>query len=143
MLKDPVDAESAVQETFLNVIRTPSMSHERESYLPWLYHIATNVCIETIRKRGYGITEPFNVLVDIDGPKHDPIREADTRRIFGKPDDNLDKRGQQLFVAHFIWGMDLRQMSDLFGMSGQAVLNKLGALRKKADRFFRKSSNAD
>lgn len=132
-----------MQETFLNVFRTPSLSYERESYLPWLYRIATNVCIKTIEKRRQSSADSLENHGELSGPKHDPIRQIHVRKVLENLVDNLDDRGQHLLVAHYIWGMDQSQVADLLGISRRAVVKRLSALRKQASRLFKEKTDAE
>jgi RNA polymerase sigma-70 factor (ECF subfamily) len=51
MLASPFEAEDAVQETFLRAWRGLSHFEDRMGIRPWLYRIATNVCIDTLKRR--------------------------------------------------------------------------------------------
>src|SRR3954470_5741250 len=52
MLKDPDDAMDIVQETFVRVHRyLPSFKGD-SSFFTWTYRIATNLCLDSARKRG-------------------------------------------------------------------------------------------
>ena len=52
MLASPYDAEDAVQETFIRAWRGLSRLEDRSGLRPWLYRIATNVCLDTLKGRG-------------------------------------------------------------------------------------------
>ena len=52
MLSSFDDAEDAVQETFLRAWRSRDRLEGEVKYRPWLYRIATNVCLDVLRARG-------------------------------------------------------------------------------------------
>jgi RNA polymerase sigma-70 factor, ECF subfamily len=52
MLGSPFDAEDAVQDTMLRAWREFGRFEGRSSLATWLHRIATNVCIDMLRKRG-------------------------------------------------------------------------------------------
>lgn len=51
MLGDPLDAEDAVQETFLRVYRSLGGYRDRGRFRGWLFQILVNQCRTTVRRR--------------------------------------------------------------------------------------------
>lgn len=51
MLGSPVDAEDAVQEALIRALRGASGFEERASVRTWLHRIATNVCLDELKRR--------------------------------------------------------------------------------------------
>lgn len=52
MLASPSDAEDAVQDTFVRAWRALDRFEDQAGLRPWLYRIATNVCLDSLKGRG-------------------------------------------------------------------------------------------
>ena len=60
------EAEDLVQETFVRAWRAGERSED--SMRAWLYKIATNLCIDLLRRRGRRRVLPFDVMDPVRGP---------------------------------------------------------------------------
>jgi len=140
MLRDPGEAEDAVQETFVKALRGYDRFTYGDNHLPWLYGIATNVCLQMLRtqrrKGAEPVAEPDQVASE--GPKttdDDPIARLGARRLLELLLDECDERAQQILVAHYLDGMTQGEVAAMLGISRRAVVKRLAAIRKWADQF--------
>ena len=66
MLNDSTEAEDVAQETFIKAYRSLASFRGESSFSTWLYRIATNLCIDRVRKikrspkPAYSLDEPFD-----------------------------------------------------------------------------------
>jgi RNA polymerase sigma-70 factor (ECF subfamily) len=140
-LSDRAEAEDAVQETFLGAFRGLSSFRYGESHLPWLYRIATNVCLKflrTRRRKGTGLLEKPELIA---AGLADAERRTDFRRKLEQLMDGLDGRSREIVIAHYIGGMDQGQLASFLGISRRSVVKRLTAVRDRARRVFEEESS--
>ena len=136
MLQDHHEAQDAVQETFIGAFRSLSSFVYGESHLPWLYKIATNVCLKIIRTRrrkGVALMEdPARAAA----PLMDPVTKINVRRALEELIGELDERGMEILTAYYIAGMNQGQIAASLGISRRAVVKRLTKLRARAEHIF-------
>src|SRR5579864_5888481 len=87
LLRSPEDARDVYQETFLRVFRNLRSFRFDCSFHTWLYRVATNLCLDHLRKRKVRKEEPA-ILATTDGPL-DRTGSAREERAHGDPQRNL------------------------------------------------------
>ena len=81
MVRNPQEAEDLSQEAFIKAFNALASFNEEFAFSTWLMKIATNNCIDYLRKkklRTYSIDEPIQYKeeqVQIELPDHDPTPE--------------------------------------------------------------------
>ncbi len=81
MVRNPQEAEDLCQEAFIKAFNALASFNEEFAFSTWLMKIATNNCIDFLRKkklRTYSIDEPIQYKddqVQIELPDHDPTPE--------------------------------------------------------------------
>ena len=69
MLGSPFEAEDAVQDTFLRAWRAFDRFEGRAAFRSWLYRIATNVCLDTLKSKERRV-RPMDL-----GPAQEPLEK--------------------------------------------------------------------
>ena len=132
ILRDPADAEDAVQETYVKAFRSLHQLSRELSPLPWLHRIATNVCLDRLRVRRRRepetATERLPLLADT---PRDPVRALHLRRCLARLLAEQDRRGRQVLVACYVDGMTQAEVGASLGISRRAVVKRLGRLRAR------------
>ncbi len=81
MVRNPQEAEDLCQEAFIKAFNALASFNEEFAFSTWLMKIATNNCIDFLRKkklRTYSIDEPIQYKddqVQVELPDHDPTPE--------------------------------------------------------------------
>lgn len=80
LLGDASEAEDIFQESFLRVFRHLGQIDTNRPFRPWLYRVATNLCIDRRRMRGRrpAVTLEHDVAVPVD-PRANPRARASAR----------------------------------------------------------------
>jgi RNA polymerase sigma-70 factor (ECF subfamily) len=130
MLADRQEAEDAVQETFINAFRGLEQFRYGDSHLPWLYRIATNVCLKVIRTRQRKGTS----LLDKPDREAGHGQDMDTclqfRSILEQVTAQLDQRSLEIMVGYYLDGMDQSEIAGSLRISRRAVVKRLTAMRQ-------------
>jgi RNA polymerase sigma-70 factor (ECF subfamily) len=139
MLRSPEDARDVYQETFLRVYRNLQKFRFDCSFHTWLYRIATNLCLDQLRRRKVRREEP-TVLITAEGPL-DRMDSVAEERADGDPQRHLysgqirkrvrealgelTPRERMVFELRHYEGLRLRQIGEVVGTTEEAAKNCL------------------
>lgn len=145
LLRSPEDARDAYQEAFLKVYRKLDSFRFQCRFQTWLYRIATNVCLDHMRRRRarpeIRVTEnaepdrlsPLQIAADA-RPVSSPERMAASveiaERIQGAL-ETLSDRERLVFTLRHYEGMRLRAIGDMCSMSEEAAKHCLFRATRK------------
>ncbi|MDJ0764998.1 MAG: sigma-70 family RNA polymerase sigma factor [Myxococcota bacterium] len=131
MLGSEADAEDALQETFMKAYNALSGFENKAGVGSWLYRIATNVCLDSLRSRRRK-TLNFKDIKYLEELNTDaPGRAMAARQVLSHLIDRLDGRDLTIVVDHFITGMDQTQIAASLGISRRAVNKRLSKIRDR------------
>lgn len=117
------DAQDALQNTMLKVLRALPGERRRIKLKPWLYRIARNEAIEVLRRRR------DNEELDVDVPMTGTVVEtAETReRLRALLDDleQLPERQRAVLLLRELSGCEFEEIGDTFGTSAAVARQTL------------------
>lgn len=138
MLRSEEDARDAYQEVFLKVYRNLDGFRQQCSFHTWLYRIATNVCLDYLRRKsvrreqtvgddGEAQSNPLQRAAD-GRPESDPERVAAGQQLAAQIEralQGLTPKERVVFELRHYEGLRLRAIGEMLSMSEEAAKNCL------------------
>ena len=139
LLRSPEDANDIYQETFLRVYKNLQTFRFDCSFSTWLYRIATNLCLDALRKRrvrreedtvvetSEGVLDRMDTLEEprVEGNPQRHLLSSQLRQRIGKVLEDLTPRERTVFELRHYEGLRLRAIGDVLGTSEEAAKNCL------------------
>ena len=158
ILRNPQDAEDAVQETFLKVLQSIDSFREDSSLYTWLYHIVSNESLMKLRREGKREVVPIEPYL----PKfeqgqhkeqiHDwsqqlPDQTLETQELsdfFAKCIDELPEHYRIAYILKDVEKLSEDQVCNILRISKWAMKSRVHrarlAIRERVgERFFKDS----
>lgn len=131
MLKNEEKATDAMQDVFVQVLKKKdSLTFEAPSSL--LYTIATNTCLNIIRKeKRHPECESDEMLAVIAG-YDDPEKMILTNHFLNRLFESEKETTKTIAVLHYVDGFTLEETAEQIGLSVSGVRKRLRKLREKS-----------
>jgi len=148
MMKDPDDAMDIAQETFVRVHRyLPSFKGD-SSFFTWTYRIATNLCLDSARKRGRSERVEMDesdaeIESRMDPPSAalaGPQRAALNAELKAKIDEALaalSEKHRAILLLREVEGLSYEELARTLGIRKGTVMSRLFHARLKMQRKLR------
>lgn len=148
MLFNRHEAEDIVQETFLRVYKNWHRYDEKQKFSTWIYRIATNLCIDRLRKRkpSYYLDAEMNNQDGLDGytlipgDERTPETEyllSETQQIIHQAIEGLPAKYKSVIVLRYLQELSLQEIGDVLDMPVTTVKTRVHRgrefLRKKLE----------
>ena len=152
MLGSVSDAEDAAQEIFIKAFRSLYSFNERSAFSTWLYKVATNVCLDILRKRKrqnggamvsinrYNADDDEYELPIGDGAPspHEEAQKKEAMRALKSALDLLSEEQRAVIVMRDINGLSYEEIADIAECSLGTVKSRINrsrlALRKLLEK---------
>lgn len=132
------DASDLTQETFLRAYAAIPKIQGELKVGPWLYRIATNLCMDQLRRRRLIRWEPWELFTSIFHPRQvardNPERDAvsrESRELVHRVLENLRPKYRACLVLREYDGMSCQEIADILGTSRSAVKSLLFRAREE------------
>jgi RNA polymerase sigma-70 factor (ECF subfamily) len=151
MLNQKQEAEDVVQETFLRVYTNLEKYDENQKFSTWIYRIATNLCIDRLRKRkpSYSIdaemtdgegTDWHAMLASNDAGPDEELILSETQQNIREAIQTLPDKYKTVVILRYLHDMSLQEISDVLEMPVTTVKTRVHRgrefLRKKLDAEY-------
>lgn len=148
MLSNRHEAEDVVQETFLRVYKNLDRYDPHQKFSTWIYRIATNLCIDRLRKRKptYSLDADTNDQEGSDAysfiPSDNQTPESEyllseTQQLIHQAIDTLPAKYKSVMVLRYLQELSLQEISDVLGMPVTTIKTRVHRgrefLRKKLE----------
>ncbi|MGB6484522.1 MAG: sigma-70 family RNA polymerase sigma factor [Candidatus Acidiferrales bacterium] len=147
LVRGTEDARDLYQEIFLRVYRNLSRFRFECSFYTWIYRIATNVCLDHLRRKNTRREEQAPQPADSEGVAPDFFDQQVEHRAAANPErhflgqelgkhidaalDGLSARERMVFELKHYEGLRLRVIGDMLGTSEETVKNSLFRATRK------------
>jgi RNA polymerase sigma-70 factor (ECF subfamily) len=141
MLNNPQDAEDILQETFIKAYRNIGKFYGRSSVSTWLYRIATNEALMSLRRKrpeavsfenpGLHESEPQEPLQIVDWccMPEEEFLTAESRARLDEAASRLPANLRVVFILRDIEGLSTRETAQVLDISEMAVKTRLSRAR--------------
>jgi RNA polymerase sigma-70 factor (ECF subfamily) len=148
MVKDPDEAMDITQETFVRVHRyLPSFKGD-SSFFTWTYRIATNLCLDSARRRGRSERVEMDesdaeIEARMDPPSAalaGPQRAALNAELKAKIDEalaSLSENHRAILLLREVEGLSYEELAHALGIRKGTVMSRLFHARLKMQRKLR------
>lgn len=147
-MKNKEEASDQVQETFVKAFRNLAKFDTRRPLAPWLYRIARNNCLDSLRRRGadpvttesqMGSDDPDDNVSPLDravaeGVEGDPAGAVEGKQTSAQIREHvqaLDKKYREVIELYHFEGLTYEEIAEVLGTPLGTVMTRLHRARKK------------
>lgn len=135
MIKDPMEAEDAMQESFLKAFQQIHSFEQQATFGAWLKRIVVNQCLTVLKKQHHlaDLDEETVVLADIDDSFMEDAKASKVKLLLHCM--NLMKHHDQLLLnLHYLEGYDLEEICEILNISYASCRTQMSRARQRLKR---------
>lgn len=143
MLLDRAEAEDAAQEAFVKAFASLDQYTRNASFSAWLYRIASNHCLDVLRKKKRQKTDSLDGMIDQKGDSFDAIgaesfrgedsgsEKKETLDLAMQMLATLSPDYRQVLILREVEGLTYEEISSVLKVSLDAVKSRLRRARQQ------------
>lgn len=148
--KNPADAEEAAQETFLAAWQGLKFFRGESSFSTWLYRLASNACVDLLRKEGrhqaaagpsLNDEELVLELPDEAPTPHTLAEQAELREQIEEGLAALPEEYRTVLVLREIHQQSYDEIAEILSLDFGTVKSRISRGRKRLRKFLLESGN--
>jgi RNA polymerase sigma-70 factor (ECF subfamily) len=125
MLNSREEAEDATQEAFIKIYRGINTYNAKYKLSSWVFKIASNVCIDAIRKRKtYTVSIDDYEIPDKYTPEENYI-DSEMKRDVNAAVESLPQIYKEVIIYYHFMNLSYKEISDILDMPMTKVKNRL------------------
>jgi RNA polymerase sigma-70 factor (ECF subfamily) len=130
ILRDPEDAQDAVQDTFIQAAAGMHRYQVGTNFKAWLFKIAVNTCLQDLRKRrARGVLQQaWQALARQSSPQsvtEAHVEQAETRVELWNLVEGLDEKHRLVIVLRLAHDLTVGEISQVLGVNEKTVYTRL------------------
>lgn len=150
MCKNPADAEEAAQETFLAAWQGLKFFRGESSFSTWLYRLASNACVDLLRKEGrhQAAAGPSlndeEVLLEIQDEAPSPHALAEQAELKEQIEAGLaalPEEYREVLILREIHQQSYDEIAEILSLDLGTVKSRINRGRKRLRKFLLESGN--
>ena len=150
MCKNPDDAAEAAQEAFLAAWQGLKFFRGEASFSTWLYRLASNACVDLLRREQRHRTaagpslddeDTFIDIVDDAASPHDFAERKELRSQIEQGLQSLSPEHRQVLILREIHQLSYDEIADTLDLDSGTVKSRISRARKQLRNFLLKSGN--
>lgn len=151
MTGDREEALDLAQETFLNAWRGLPSFQGNSSFSTWIYRLASNACIDFLRKRKrrqgeYSLSlddeeASFPEPADPQGTPEEALERNELRRAVEQGLQALPEHHRQVLIMRELSGLSYQEIGDVLGLDLGTVKSRIARARIALKSFLLQEGN--
>jgi RNA polymerase sigma-70 factor (ECF subfamily) len=133
---DSDDAEDATQETFIRAFKNLNHFDQKKLFKPWLYQIATNYCLDELRKNKKITALPEEIISD-EKPVVEKIMEEEETKIIRKAVDKLPDKYKLPIRGYYFDNHSYENLAKILKLPLNTIRTRLSRGKKLLEQALR------